>query len=207
MIQRAKTRAGGRPRKKRSAGDLPTDQKLISAAAKEFNQRGFDGTDTNRIARRAGYAPQTFYRWFRDKTEIFLAVYRSWEDEERVMLSKMLARQAPASEVVEAAIRHHRAYKIFRRSLRTLSIENRVVRKARAESRRRQIEQIKAWVAPAKPADVEIATILLQMERLADAVAEGEFGDIGFDDKRAKETLAELQGRLRGAVVSGRAGS
>jgi AcrR family transcriptional regulator len=175
----------------------PTSVKLIAAADMEFNQHGFDGTDTNRIARRAGFAPQTFYRWFRDKTEIFLAVYRAWEDDERAMLAKLLARKAPASEMVNAAVEHHRAYKLFRRSLRSLSLENTTVRKARAESRRRQIEQIKSWVAPARPSSVEVATVLLQMERLADAVAEGEFADLGLEDRAAREALAELQARLQ----------
>ncbi len=178
----------------------PTSAKLIAAAAKEFNQHGFDGTDSNRIARRAGFAPQTFYRWFRDKTEVFLAVYRAWEDEERAMLGQLLARKAPASEIVNAAIEHHRAYKVFRRSLRALSIENATVRKARAESRRRQIEQIKSWVGPARPSSVEVATVLLQMERLADAVAEGEFADLGLEDRAARDTLVELQTRLQKRV-------
>jgi len=175
----------------------PTNAKLIAAAAREFNQRGFDGTDTNRIARRAGFAPQTFYRWFGDKTEIFLAVYRAWEDQERAMLAKLLARKAPASELVNAAIEHHRTHKLFRRSLRSLSLEDSTVRKARAESRRRQIEQIKSWVAPARPSSVEVATILFQIERLADGVAEGEFADLGFDDRAAREALADLVARLR----------
>ena len=43
-----------------------TGTKLIAAAAAEFNDHGFSGTDSNKIARRAGFAPQTFYRWFKD---------------------------------------------------------------------------------------------------------------------------------------------
>ena len=193
MAAKRKPKRKTRPSKE----EKPTNLKLVAAAAKEFNQRGFDGTDTNRIARRAGFAPQTFYRWFRDKTAIFLAVYRAWEDEERAVLGTLIARKASVGEMVNAAIDHHRAYKIFRRSLRLLSLENPTVRKARAESRRRQIEQIKSWVAPAKPSGVEVATILLQMERLADAVAEGEFADLGLDDGAARTALAELQMRLQ----------
>src|SRR4051812_9867208 len=45
---------------------------LLEAARAEFDESGFEGTDTNRIARRAGYAPQTFYRHFTDKTAIFI---------------------------------------------------------------------------------------------------------------------------------------
>jgi AcrR family transcriptional regulator len=47
---------------------------LIAAARLEFEEFGFEGTNSNAIARRAGYAPQTFYRHFEDKREIFLAV-------------------------------------------------------------------------------------------------------------------------------------
>lgn len=179
------------------AASAETRSKLISAAVKEFNQHGHSGTDTNRIARRAGFAPQTFYRWFRDKTEIFLAVYRLWEEQERDMLSKLIAARAPANELVEAAVAHHRAYRTFRRSLRALSCEDPEVRAARAQSRLRQIESIKAWVKPARPSTAEIATVLLQMERLSDALAENEFADLGVDEKAAKTALAALQSRLR----------
>ena len=178
------------------AGSAQTRAKLTGAAVKEFNQHGYYGTDTNKIARRAGFAPQTFYRWFRDKTEIFLAVYRLWEEQEREMLAKLIAARAPALELVEAAVAHHRAYRIFRRSLRTLSYEVPEVRVARAHSRLRQIESIKAWIRPARTSTAEIATILLQMERLSDALAENEFGDLGVDEKTAKSALVELQSSL-----------
>src|SRR5262245_55875420 len=36
-----------------------TKKKLVAAALKEFNQQGYFATDTNKIARRAGFAPQT----------------------------------------------------------------------------------------------------------------------------------------------------
>src|SRR6185436_6508802 len=193
MAKRAKAKARGRPRAK--AAGKPTDARLLAAAAKEFNQRGFDGTDTNRIARRAGFAPQTFYRWFRDKTAVFLAVYRVWEQEERAMLSKLTDRDASASAFVDAVLKHHKAHRVFRRSFRTLALESSAVRKARTESRKGQIEQIKSSGAPTTNA--EIAPILLQIERLAEAAGEGEFADLGVEDKSVRAALTELQTRLR----------
>src|SRR5262249_23573853 len=95
-----------------------TRTRLVDAAALEFNERGFDGTDTNRIARRAGFAPQTFYRSFANKTAIFIAVYRAWEDNERALLDDLLARRAATKRLVDAVVAHHRAHRIFRRSLR-----------------------------------------------------------------------------------------
>lgn len=179
------------------AASALTRAKLVAAAAKEFNQHGYYGTDSNKIARRAGFAPQTFYRWFRDKTEIFIAAYRLWEEQEREMLAKLIAARASGGDLVDAAVAHHRTYRIFRRSLRTLSYDEPDVRAARAQSRLRQIESIKAWNKPTRATTAEIATILLQMERLADALAENEFGDLALDEKAAKTALAELQSSLR----------
>ena len=185
----------GRPRAR--AGGIDTREKLVLAAVKEFGQGGYAGTDTNRIARRAGFAPQTFYRWFKDKTEIFIAVYRLWEEDEREMIDGLLAANAKPAEIVDAAIAHHCDYLVFRRSLRALSVEDPEIRAARADSRKRQIERLKAWMKSSRKTPSEIAATLLQMERLADAIAEGEFADLGLDEKAARDVLVDLQLSLR----------
>jgi AcrR family transcriptional regulator len=167
-----------------------TRDQLVAAAAAEFGDHGFAGTDTNRIARRAGFAPQTFYRWFKDKTEIFLAVYRAWEEAEREMMAELLRRGASETEQVDAALAHHRDHRNFRRSLRALSLTDTGVRAARAESRRRQIDRIGGRPDAA-------AVVLLQLERLSDALAEDELADMGLDDTIARQTLADLLKRLR----------
>ncbi|MGO8918398.1 MAG: TetR/AcrR family transcriptional regulator [Stellaceae bacterium] len=174
-----------------------TAARLVAAAAKEFNRHGFDGTDSNKIARRAGFAPQTFYRWFRDKTAIFVAVYRAWEDEERRVIGGLLAQHAPMDALVEAIVAHHRAYRRFRRSLRQLALEDAVVRKARAESRRRQIEQTIAWAGPEARTPAEIAALLLQMERLCDGIAEGELAELGVDEATARQAVIALLKQMR----------
>src|SRR5581483_10631466 len=153
-------------------GETPTDARLREAAMAEFNDHGFFGTDTNRIARRAGFAPQTFYRWYADKTAIFIACYRAWEDEEKATVQALVDAHAQPEAFVEAGIVQHRRYLRFRRSLRQLSLENDEVRRARAESRLRQVRQLQAW-AGGGSTDT-LAVILLEMERLTDAIAEGE---------------------------------
>jgi AcrR family transcriptional regulator len=52
--------------------------RLVAAGANEFNRVGYGGTDSNRIARAAGYAPGTFYKHFADKRDVFLAAYEAW---------------------------------------------------------------------------------------------------------------------------------
>src|SRR5262245_39246994 len=55
-----------------------TRARLVAAAARVFNRDGFHGTDSNRIARAAGYAPGSFYKHFADKRAIFLEAWEAW---------------------------------------------------------------------------------------------------------------------------------
>ena len=174
-----------------------TPDKLLQAAASEFNEHGFGGTDTNRIARRAGFAPQTFYRWFGDKVEIFIEVYERWQEEEIQVVRKLLAENAGDARLAQAFVAHHKAFLVFRRSLRQLSVENDTVRAARARSRLRQIEAIKVLSGERTRDDATLAATLLQIERLSDALAEGEFVDMGLGKKGGEAALAGLIGSLR----------
>ena len=174
-----------------------TADKLIAAAAREFKTHGYGGTDTNRIAARAGFAPQTFYRHFSDKLEIFAAVYRRWEDEEAQAIAALVGKRAGTLALATAIVAHHRAYLLFRRALRALSLESAAMRKARAESRLRQMERI---IADTGSGTVQsLAPFLFQIERLADAIAEGEFADLGLDESVGLEALATLLSQLRRA--------
>ena len=169
-----------------------TSERLLQAAASEFNEQGFGGTDTNRIARRAGFAPQTFYRWFQDKVEIFIETYERWQREEFGALNKLLAAKASDAHLARAVVAHHKAYLVFRRSLRQLSVENEAIRAARARARLIQIAYVKRLTANVARDDASIAAVLLQTERLADALAEGEFHDMGLNKKAGEEALARL---------------
>jgi AcrR family transcriptional regulator len=172
-----------------------TKTKLIDAATREFKTHGYAGTDTNRIAARAGFAPQTFYRHFKDKLAIFLAVYRLWEDEEAKVVAALVEKRAGATALADAIVAHHRAYLLFRRSLRALSVETKAVREARAQSRLRQIRNT---IALTGSGSIEaLAPILFQIERLTDAIAEGEFKDLGIDEGPARAALAKLLSDLR----------
>jgi AcrR family transcriptional regulator len=185
------------PRKSRQLPET-TAERLLQAAALEFNEQGFGGTDTNKIARRAGFAPQTFYRWFQDKVEIFVKTYELWQREEFDAINKLLAENASDIRLVQAIVAHHKAWLVFRRSLRQLSVENDVVRAARARARLGQIAYLKT-INPTNLGrdEASLATILLQTERLADALAEGEFRDMGLNKKAAEEALARLIHELR----------
>ena len=182
-----------RPKQVRSG----TAEKLLYAAAAEFNEHGFAGTDTNRIARRAGFAPQTFYRWYEDKIEVFIRVYEYWESQEADLLEGLLGQNASDQRVAQAIVAHHQAYLLFRRSLRQLSLEHPKVRAARAASRLRQIANIRRIQGAGAVGESQLAVVLFQTERLSDALAEGEITDMGLEPQAAADVLAALIHGLR----------
>ncbi|HEY2070124.1 MAG TPA: helix-turn-helix domain-containing protein [Rhizomicrobium sp.] len=174
---------------------------LLDAAEGEFNAHGFGGTDSNRIARRAGYAPQTFYRHFADKTAIFLAVYeRWWKSESGALGELMRVRRPDLAKVADAMIAFHVKWKGFRRSLRHLATEDARVRAARSTARKAQIEAVRPFVA--KAGDGEILAALLIFERLCDAVAEGEYGDAGLPKSAGRAAVLAAIRDFLGSTIS-----
>ncbi len=168
---------------------------LIAAARLEFEEAGFDATHSNKIAQRAGYATQTFYRHFADKVEIFLAVYREWVAEEWRALE---AAKTPR-KMAQTLIRHHRQSLFFRRALRQLALADDRVRAARAESRLAQVERVRRRFAHLRNASQErLVRSLLTVERIADACAEGELTDLKLSPRAALDQLVEtLRRELR----------
>lgn len=177
---------------------LSTGQKLIVAAAAEFDDHGFLGTDTNKIARRAGFAPQTFYRWHKDKTAIFLAVMAAREPEELNLIGWLLIGDAPEAARLEAAIEQRRQRRHYRRSLAWLALDDPAVRAAVAEARLRRIAQVKAWApASAALAGDWVGAALMTLDRLIDAIAEGELADAGLDDGAARTVAQRILAGIR----------
>jgi len=165
---------------------------LLEAARAEFDEVGFESTDTNRIARRAGYAPQTFYRHFADKTAIFVENYHRWLDDEWKDLEK--AHGKGADEAARILLGHHARHREFRRSLRRLTSVDPVVRAARADSRKRQLELVDAQDSAQgrKRERAPRIALLLCIERIADAAADGELADLGLTAADQVALLADV---------------
>jgi AcrR family transcriptional regulator len=164
---------------------------LLKAAQLEFEEQGFDGTQTNAIARRAGYAPQTFYRHFPDKKAIFLAIYLDWAKAEAQALAK--ANTIPA--MIETLLDHHVAHRLFRRSLRHLTALDPEIAAVRAQSRQQQMGAITGRFPHL--AAVDTLTLIFTLERLCDAWAEGEFEACGVS---REEALAHMSAILSNAL-------
>lgn len=178
-----------------------TAEALLDAAEREFNARGFDGTDTNRIARAAGYAPQTFYRHFGDKRAVFLAVYERWWKGESDALAAAASSGHPpgGEEAARIALAFHTKWRGFRRALRHLAIVDPKVRAARTAARQAQIARIREYTDAGDRSDQELAAALLKAERICDAAAEGEFADLGLTAEDVRALVVEVTTELMGS--------
>jgi AcrR family transcriptional regulator len=188
-------RAG--PRARRGSPD-ETRSRLVAAAAQEIEKVGYFATDSNRIARAAGYAPGTFYKHFPDKLAVFLAVYDQWIDREWETVFAIVEAaptpRAKAEQIVDHVIGHHKAWPGLRASLRALVAIEPEVKKARRASRRKQLETMERL---GLRSSVDNAFLLLAVERTADALADGELRDLGVDEATARDALvAQIEAHI-----------
>jgi AcrR family transcriptional regulator len=84
-----------------------TYKAILSAAAKVFPKRGFDGAQVPDIARAAGVSVGIVYRYFDDKREIFLEMLESHLDAARAEVAARLAPEqfvgtSPADAIARA---------------------------------------------------------------------------------------------------------
>jgi AcrR family transcriptional regulator len=207
-MQRLETRAprlrGARPRR-----GVPeqTRERLVAAAAHAFNRVGYRGTDSNRLARAAGYAPGTFYKHFPDKRAIFLAAYEAWVDTEWKVIGEEMRQggsdEELAARIVERVLTLHRRWRGLRASLRALVAEDSAARAFYRGQRRRQLDLLGALdrSKPGARRRVEDAVLLYTLERVSDAIADGELTDLGLSTTEAvallRQRVAERLGRAR----------
>ena len=95
-------------------------------------------------------------------------------------------------------IRHHRDWAIFRRSLRMLAVEEPRVRAARAAGRQEQLSALAALPANASRSSGDLAAAILTVERLCDALADGEPQDLGISDSQWIRTIVAAVAAARG---------
>jgi AcrR family transcriptional regulator len=173
---------------------------LVETALRVFNEVGFWGTDSNSLAREAGYSPGTFYRHFVDKRAIFIAAYHSWSagDEEllRTRMEKAKSKGADiAGAFVDFLIEHHGRWRTFRACTRALAAGDGELQKAVREHRRRHLSVLVDLIGRRDIARGLV--VLYTLDGLSDALAVGEPKQLGV-------TARDVTERVRGLVVSDR---
>lgn len=175
-----------------------TRTRLIEAAMGEFIEHGFAGTDTNRIARRAGFAPQTFYRWFSDKAAVFAEVLHVWEEAEFALFMSLLGpHELTPLQLAEACVENMRPFLTFRQHLRSVTLQDAAVRAVRGQGRAALMSRLGPWCAHLAPES--LAHTLLQIESLSEMLARGDLSDLGVSGSETLQALADHIRALRPA--------
>ncbi len=162
-----------------------TRTKLVAATAREIERHGYHGTDSNRIARAAGYAPGTFYKHFDDKRAALLAVHAEWVATEWDAIDA----RTSAAGIVDFVVVHHRRWRGLRASVRALVQTDAVVRRFHRAERRRQLVRMGAGPGATAARRAAAAVLLLEVERVADAIADGELASLGVAPATARRHL------------------
>lgn len=175
-----------------------TRERLVAAAAELFNRLGYHGTDSNRIAKQAGYATGTFYKHFKNKREVFLAAYETWVASEWKAVESGLSAHANtrviAKRLVDLSVEFHVKWRGLRASLLELVFTDEKVRRFYRAQRRKQLDTMAALrrrigVRPRRPEDDAIH--LYTTERTFDAIAQGEIQALGLSRELVIRALVE----------------
>lgn len=175
-----------------------TRLRLLAAAAHVFNRVGYHGTDSNRIAKEAGYSTGTFYKHFKDKREIFLASYEAWVSSEWHSISEKLSSSdnpaVIARDLVLLSIQFHTRWRGLRASLLELVFSDAEVRRFYRRQRRRQLDtmqRLRASLGAPPRSREEDAIHLFTTERTFDALAQGELRDLALNRKIVIEAMIQ----------------
>lgn len=175
-----------------------TRTRLLEAAMSEFIEVGYAGTDTNRIARRAGYAPQTFYRWFKDKAAVMTEVLAVWDEAEAAMWQAVIEdKHLTAVELAESFVDNIRPFLIFRLNLRAVLQQVPDIAARRPQGRRPLVQTLSPLVAGHLDQET-LGSLLVQIDQLGEAIARGDLADLGLTGSVAHKALARLIAQLRG---------
>jgi AcrR family transcriptional regulator len=186
------------PRRRKAAS---TRELLVAAAAEAFDRDGFHGTDSNRIARAAGYATGTFYKHFADKRAVFLVVLERQAEGDLEELRALASERRPpaemASSLVSLLIEHRQAARGLRANAQMLAATDAQVQAALQRHRSELLDVLRLLRGSASR---EAGALLLWMiERAGDALADGEARGLHLS---RTALLAELERavdrRLRG---------
>jgi AcrR family transcriptional regulator len=175
-----------------------TRARILDAAATLFNRLGYHGTDSNSIAKEAGYATGTFYKHFRDKRAAFLSVYERWIVAEWQAIDAEIAKEQKPEEtargIVDLTIEFHTQWRGLRASLMELIFSDEEARRFFRTQRIRQLDmmaRLRHRLKLAARAREEDAIHLFITERVFDAIGQGEIQALGLDFTVIRESMVQ----------------
>lgn len=176
-----------------------TREALVNSGIQLFNEPGYFFTDSNQIARHAGFAPGTFYQHFKNKNELFLEIFRLWLEQHRENVEKSLAASTSpeqfATIMAKGLLPLFEQSAGFRASVRALCATDKPTNEFR---RNRMIEFVELCNKARQHYGLQVIAAhkvlekLMMMERYADALADGEFAAFGISRPEVETLVTNI---------------
>ena len=171
-------------------------QKLIDAAAALFGEVGYHGTNAKAIAARAGVATGSFYRYFRDKKALFMAVcYRNEEEiGQRIfryaddMRRKGMDEPAILKELVVFSIEAHHRHPALHREILAMEIRDTDVAAWSRERESRIVEALYRFLS-LRRSDYRISDLEAAAELIFYVIEEVAHRSVLFESPVGEERL------------------
>src|SRR5262249_31761529 len=133
---------------------------------------------------------------------------QAWVTAEWSAIDRMLRQpgdaHALATRIVDLVLAHHRRWRGLRATLRALVTRDRVVRTFYRRQRRRQLHLLAALrPGGGRRPRADDAILLYTLDRICDALADGELADLGVEARPVVARLAEIVARHLGAARPG----
>jgi AcrR family transcriptional regulator len=175
-----------------------TRERIVAAAAIAFNRDGYANVDAGRIAAEAGYAVGTFYKHFADKKEALIAAYERWVAAEWQEIETLFgpddSPEAIARRSLSLLLQHHTRWQGLRVSFFSL-LNEKAIRKVYRNQRSSQLAMLKSLriknKIPAHRAEDD-AVLMFTLERVCDAIAQGDVADLGLNRELLEGMLCRL---------------
>jgi len=197
------TRPDGEYHPKQKRADQKKSR-LLDAALELFSSEGYHGATAKAIAAQAGVATGSFYRYFRDKKVVFMAICLRMEEKlgGRIfelgaqMRSEGRPEREVLAELIRFAVAGHEHHKAFHREVLALQIQDPDVA---AWCRRREARLVAALLAFLQPmrSSYRVDDLEAAAEMVYYAIEETAHRAVIFDSPLGQERLiGELQDML-----------
>ncbi|MCQ8896491.1 TetR/AcrR family transcriptional regulator [Limnobacter humi] len=180
---------------------IETRKRILSAAFRLFNQHLLIDLNSNHIAKEAGVAVGSFYKYFDSKESVFLACYADWVKTEWDAIHAVIAKpvnKKTVGQVISLLLEEHRRAFMFRKNLNALCILSEPAQIERDRQRLHQCTLIAQMMLTQKnppPPLPQLQTALNTCEFLLDVWSNNRQKNLGL-------TVKDLESQL-GVIIDG----
>ena len=168
---------------------------IISAGEELFTKYGFRRVTVEEICREAGASKMTFYKYFKDKTDLVRCIKDSWTEEGFSKFDEIKALDAPFADKIDLMTRWKMEFTARFSSeflYEALSMEEDL-----AEFKRRYLNNIREAQASGElRSDIDPEFLWMVLDKISELAREGRFQEVVSD-------FGEYQRQLRTLVYFG----